>query len=76
MFSETETLTVHLRESNVATHRSKVLIVPQAECMILQYFAPGTFMFAVADAEKLNKNVVCMAIHKVSCVLTELLNAF
>ena len=34
-----------------ATHRSCALTVPQTVCVGLRYFATGTFMYSVGDAE-------------------------
>uniref|UniRef100_UPI003AB07963 putative nuclease HARBI1 n=1 Tax=Centroberyx gerrardi TaxID=166262 RepID=UPI003AB07963 len=59
-----------------ATRRSSALTVPQTLCIALRYFATGSFMYAVGDAEDLSKNTVCSAIHKVAHALTELLDAF
>ena len=59
-----------------ATHRSSVLTVPQTVCVALHYFATGTFMYSVSDAEILGKNTVCCAIRKVVLALTQLLNTF
>ena len=42
-----------------ATHRSRALTVPQTVCIALHYFATGTFMYSVGDAENLSKNTVC-----------------
>ncbi|XP_071390028.1 putative nuclease HARBI1 [Centroberyx affinis] len=61
---------------SVVTGRSRALTVPQTLCIALCYFATGSFMYAVGDAEDLSKNTVCSAIHKVARALTELLDAF
>ncbi|XP_029908331.1 putative nuclease HARBI1 [Myripristis murdjan] len=61
--------------SNV-THRNHALTVPQTVCIALRFFATGTFMYSVGDAENLGKNTVCRAIHKVAGALTELIDAF
>ncbi|KAM9347533.1 putative nuclease HARBI1 [Symphorus nematophorus] len=44
-----------------ATCRSNALTVPQTVCISLWYFATGTFMYAVGDAEQLSKNTFCHA---------------
>ncbi|XP_070820669.1 putative nuclease HARBI1 [Chaetodon trifascialis] len=61
--------------SNVM-HRNHALTVPQTVCIALRFFATGTFMYSVGDAENLGKNIVCRAIHKVAEALTELVDAF
>ncbi|XP_033971722.1 putative nuclease HARBI1 [Trematomus bernacchii] len=59
-----------------ATHRSCALTVPQTVCIALRYFASGSFLYAVGDAENLSKNTVCSAIHKVAHALTGLAESF
>ncbi|XP_071059689.1 putative nuclease HARBI1 [Pseudochaenichthys georgianus] len=59
-----------------ATHRSCALTVPQTVCIALRYFATGSFLYAVGDAENLSKNTVCSAIHKVAHALTGLVESF
>ncbi|XP_067090351.1 putative nuclease HARBI1 [Osmerus mordax] len=59
-----------------ATHHSSALTVPQTVCVALRYFATGTFMYSMGDAENLSKNTVCCAIRKVVLALTHLLNTF
>ncbi|XP_046905855.1 putative nuclease HARBI1 [Hypomesus transpacificus] len=53
-----------------ATHRSRALTVPQTVCVALRYFATGTFMYSVGDAENISKNTVCRTIRKVVLALT------
>ncbi|KAF3844534.1 hypothetical protein F7725_007697 [Dissostichus mawsoni] len=55
---------------------SFALIVPQTVCIALRYFATGSFLYAVGDAENLSKNTVCSAIHKVAHALTGLAESF
>ncbi|XP_033966949.1 putative nuclease HARBI1 [Pseudochaenichthys georgianus] len=59
-----------------ATHRSCALTVPPTLCIALRYFATGSFLYAVGDAENLSKNAVCRAIHKVAHALTGLVESF
>ncbi|XP_061600090.1 putative nuclease HARBI1 [Cololabis saira] len=59
-----------------ATRRSRALTVPQTICITLRYFATGTYLYAVGDAENLSKNTVCNAIHKVARALTDMLDGF
>ncbi|CAJ1061262.1 putative nuclease HARBI1 [Xyrichtys novacula] len=58
------------------THRSRALTVPQTVCLALRFFATGTFMYAVGDAENLSKNTCCKAIHKMARALSDLLDKF
>ncbi|XP_067460814.1 putative nuclease HARBI1 [Thunnus thynnus] len=59
-----------------ATRQSCALTVPQTVCIALWFFATGTFLHAMDDAENLSKNMVCNAIHKVIQALKELLDVF
>uniref|UniRef100_A0A667XP17 Putative nuclease HARBI1 n=1 Tax=Myripristis murdjan TaxID=586833 RepID=A0A667XP17_9TELE len=59
-----------------ATDRSCALTVGQTVCVALRFFATGTYMHSVGDAENVSKNTVCCAIHKVVLALTERLNMF
>ncbi|XP_046907604.1 putative nuclease HARBI1 [Hypomesus transpacificus] len=59
-----------------ATHRSRALTVPQTVCVALRYFATGTFMYSVGDAENISKNTVCLAIRKVVLALTAHVDTF
>ncbi|XP_054635325.1 putative nuclease HARBI1 [Dunckerocampus dactyliophorus] len=58
------------------TRRSSALTVPQMVCIALRFFATGTFMYAVGDAEHISKNTVCRSIHRVAHALIGLLNVF
>uniref|UniRef100_A0A3B4ZVD9 DDE Tnp4 domain-containing protein n=1 Tax=Stegastes partitus TaxID=144197 RepID=A0A3B4ZVD9_9TELE len=49
---------------------------PQSVCIALCFFATGTCMHSVGDAEHLSKNTVCCAILGVVPALVELLNKF
>ncbi|XP_033971453.1 putative nuclease HARBI1 [Trematomus bernacchii] len=59
-----------------ATHQSCALTVPQTVCIALRFFATGSFLYSVGDAENLSKNTVCSAIHKVTQALTGLAESF
>uniref|UniRef100_A0A668A926 Putative nuclease HARBI1 n=1 Tax=Myripristis murdjan TaxID=586833 RepID=A0A668A926_9TELE len=59
-----------------ATGRSCALTVGQTVCVALRFFATGTYMHLVGDAENVSKNTVCRAVHKVVLALTERLNMF
>uniref|UniRef100_A0A667XMZ9 DDE Tnp4 domain-containing protein n=1 Tax=Myripristis murdjan TaxID=586833 RepID=A0A667XMZ9_9TELE len=58
------------------TRRSAALTVPQAVCIVMRFFATGSFMYSVGDAERLNKNTVCRAVHQVASALTNLMDDF
>ncbi|XP_061919295.1 putative nuclease HARBI1 [Entelurus aequoreus] len=58
------------------TRRSGALTVPQMVCVALRFFATGTFLYAVGDAEHISKNTVCRSIRRVAHALVQLLNAF
>ena len=59
-----------------ATKRSRTLTVAQTVCVSLRFFAKGTYMHSVGDAENLSKNTVCRTIRKVVLALNKLLNMF
>ena len=59
-----------------ASQRSCALTVGQTVCVALRFFATGTYLHSVGDAENLSKNTVFCAIHKVVLALTEKLNMF
>ena len=59
-----------------ATQRSRALTVAQCVCVSLRFFATGTYLHAVGDAERIGKNTVCRAIHKVVAALNILLHRF
>ena len=59
-----------------ATQRTRALTVAQCVCVSLRFFATGTYLHAVGDAECVGKNMVCGAICKVVAVLNILLNMF
>uniref|UniRef100_A0A8C1Z473 DDE Tnp4 domain-containing protein n=1 Tax=Cyprinus carpio TaxID=7962 RepID=A0A8C1Z473_CYPCA len=58
------------------THRSHALTVPHMVCIALRFFASGTYLYAVNDAENLGKNTVCRNIRKVVIALQGYINSF
>ncbi|KAK0132101.1 putative nuclease HARBI1 [Merluccius polli] len=59
-----------------ATKRSRALTVAQCVCVSLRFFAKGTYLHTVGDAENISKDTVCLAIRKVVAALNTLLNMF
>ena len=59
-----------------ATQRSRALTVAQCVCVSLRFFAMGTYLHAVGDAEHISKNTVSCASRKVVAALNTLLNVF
>uniref|UniRef100_A0A8D0DCK5 Putative nuclease HARBI1 n=1 Tax=Sander lucioperca TaxID=283035 RepID=A0A8D0DCK5_SANLU len=57
------------------TRRSHALTVPQTVCIALRFFASGTYLYAVGDAENLGKNTVCRTIRKVDLALQAYINS-
>ncbi|CAJ1057774.1 uncharacterized protein LOC119127540 [Xyrichtys novacula] len=51
-------------------------MAPQSVCIALRFYASGTYLYTVGDAEHLSKATVCGAIQRVSTALTELLDGF
>lgn len=47
------------------TARNQALTVPQMVCIAIRFFACGTFLYTVGDAEHLSKATVCRTIRKV-----------
>ncbi|XP_077084689.1 putative nuclease HARBI1 [Siphateles boraxobius] len=58
------------------TRRSHATTVPQMICIALRFFASGTYLYEVGDAEKLSKNTVCRTIRRVVIALQRYLNTF
>ncbi|XP_034530090.1 putative nuclease HARBI1 [Notolabrus celidotus] len=50
--------------------------VPQILCVALRFFANGSFLYDVGDAEHLSKATVCRTVRKVCLALKRLLNTF
>ncbi|XP_067273706.1 putative nuclease HARBI1 isoform X2 [Pseudorasbora parva] len=67
-----------LLEPHIAnvTRRSHALTVPQMVCIALRFFASGTYLYAIGDAENLGKNTVCRTIRKVVLALQGYINGF
>ncbi|CAJ1077780.1 putative nuclease HARBI1 [Xyrichtys novacula] len=61
--------------SNI-TRRSHALTSEQILCVALRYFANGSFLYNIGDAEHLSKATVWRAIRKVCLALTRLLPTF
>ncbi|XP_047434120.1 putative nuclease HARBI1 [Mugil cephalus] len=59
-----------------ATRRSAALTVPQTVCIAMRFYATGSYMYSVGDAERLSKSTVCRAVHQVSSALTNLTDDF
>lgn len=58
------------------TRRSHATTVPQMICIALRFFAGGTYLYEVGDAEKLSKNTVCRTIRRVVIALQKYINTF
>ena len=61
--------------SNI-TSRSHALTSEQILCVALRFFANGTFLYNIGDAEHLSKATVCRAVRKVCLALKRLLPMF
>lgn len=61
--------------SNI-TNRSHALTSQQILCVALRFFANGSFLYNVGDAEHLSKATVCRAVRKVCLALKRLLPIF
>ncbi len=57
------------------TRCNKALTVPQTVCIALCFFASGTFLYTVGDAENISKSSVCRSVRVVYLSL-KLLNVF
>ncbi|XP_059410707.1 putative nuclease HARBI1 [Carassius carassius] len=66
-------LSPHITNS---TRRNKALTVPQTVCIALRFFASGTFLYTVGDAENISKASVCRSVRIVYLSLKKLLNVF
>ncbi|XP_041928650.1 putative nuclease HARBI1 [Alosa alosa] len=58
------------------TERSAALTVVQTLCIGLRFFATGTYLYAVGDAENISKASVSRAIRKVYLALKRYVNVF
>ncbi len=63
----------HIKSS---TRRSRALTTAQTVCIALRFFASGTFLYTIGDAENLAKSAVCRAIRKVYLALKQFLVVF
>ncbi|TKS65903.1 putative nuclease HARBI1 [Collichthys lucidus] len=61
--------------SNI-TSRSHALTSQQILCVALRFFANGSFLYNIGDAEHLSKATVCRAIRRVCLALKRLLHIF
>uniref|UniRef100_A0A8C1P7X1 Putative nuclease HARBI1 n=1 Tax=Cyprinus carpio TaxID=7962 RepID=A0A8C1P7X1_CYPCA len=59
-----------------STQRSRALTTAQTVCIALRFFASGTFLYTIGDAENLVKSAVCRAIRKVYLALKQFLGVF
>ncbi|XP_059384602.1 putative nuclease HARBI1 [Carassius carassius] len=66
-------LSPHIANS---TRRNKALTVQQTVCIALRFFASGTFLYTVGDAENISKASVCRSVRIVYRSLKKLLNVF
>ena len=55
------------------TRRSRALTVLQTLCIALRFFASGTFVYSVGDAENIGKAAACVAVRKVNLALNQLI---
>ncbi|XP_044185482.1 putative nuclease HARBI1 [Thunnus albacares] len=58
------------------TNRGHALTSQQILCIVLRFFANGSFLYNVRDAEHLSKATVCRAVRKVCLALKRLLPIF
>ena len=58
------------------TNRSHALTSQQILCVALRFFANGSFLYNVGDAEHLSKATVCRAVRKVCLAMARLLPMF
>ncbi|XP_041645242.1 putative nuclease HARBI1 isoform X2 [Cheilinus undulatus] len=61
--------------SNI-THRGRALTSEQILCVALRFFASGSFLYDISDAEHISKTTVCRVVRKVCLALKRLLNTF
>uniref|UniRef100_A0A8C1KSX7 Putative nuclease HARBI1 n=1 Tax=Cyprinus carpio TaxID=7962 RepID=A0A8C1KSX7_CYPCA len=69
---------INLLEPHIkcSTRRSRALTTAQTVCIALRFFASGTFLYTIGDAENLVKSAVCHAIRKVYLALKQFLGVF
>lgn len=57
-------------------HRGHALKSEQTLCIALRFFANGSFLYNIGDAENVGKATVCRAVRKVCLALKRLLHIF
>ena len=58
------------------THRGHTLTSKQILCVALSFFANGSFLYNIGDAEHISKATVCRAVRKVCLTMKCFLNVF
>lgn len=58
------------------TNRGRPLSSTQILCVALRFFANGSFLYNIGDAENISKATVCRAVRKVSLALKRRINSF
>lgn len=58
------------------THRGRALTSEQILCAALRFFANGSFLYNIGDAEHISKATVCRAVRKVCLALKRFLHIF
>ena len=58
------------------THRAHALSSEQILCVALRFFANGSFLYNIGDAEHISKATVCRAVRNVTLALKRLLYTF
>lgn len=58
------------------TARSHALTVPQMVCVALRFFASGSFLHTVGDAEYFNKATICRIVRSVTLALKSIAHIF
>nr|XP_057940329.1 putative nuclease HARBI1 [Doryrhamphus excisus] len=58
------------------TNRGRPLSSTQILCVALRFFANGSFLYNIGDAENISKATVCRAVRKVSLALKRQINSF
>uniref|UniRef100_UPI0037E9228E putative nuclease HARBI1 n=1 Tax=Semicossyphus pulcher TaxID=241346 RepID=UPI0037E9228E len=58
------------------TQRGQALTSEQILCVALRFFANGSFLYNIGDAEQLSKATVCRAVRKVCLALKRFLHVF
>ncbi|KAI2650859.1 hypothetical protein H4Q32_028182 [Labeo rohita] len=66
---------IHPYITNI-THRGRALTSEQILCAALRFFANGSFLYNIRDAEHISKATVCRAVRKVCLALKGFLHIF